>query len=317
MQTHPDPMASQRRFALDVLVGASEAMIELRRQVERAAAMADDVLLQGEPGTGKELAARVIHERSGNRGPFIKVESRAPAGVLDSRLFGPKTPKSTLFLRDVGDLPTRMQAQLRDALEERNRTGPESGGRAPFSEVRIVAASSRNLSEACRAGTFFEPLFQRLAANTIEVPPLRVRRDDIPLLLEHFLDELKGDLSHHVESFSPAALEILARRNWAGNVGELYEYVRTTVILAKVKVIEPMDLWLPRGVEDVGVEPWNLGYRELRRRVLLRFEADFVGRVLKAAGGNVSMAARLAKIDRKHLWRLIQRTGIRLERLEK
>jgi two-component system response regulator GlrR len=288
-------------------------MVGLRTFVEVASMTKVDVLLLGEPGTGKELAARVIHDHGGSRGPFIKVESRAPAGVLDSRLFGAKMPESTLFVYDIADLPARAQAQLRDALDERDR----SPGKAPFSDVRLVAASSRDLAAAVKAGTFLEPLWQRLAEHSIEVAPLRARREDIPLLLEHFLTELRAELGHQVETFSPEAVEILTRRNWAGNVGELYEYVRTTTILSKSKTIEPVDLWLPRGAEDVGFEPWNLGYRELRRRVLLRFEADFVSRILKAAGGNVSMAARLAKIDRKHLWRLIQRTGIRLERLEK
>jgi two-component system response regulator GlrR len=314
MQTYSEAVGRQARFALDVLIGKGDRMLELRAFVERAASSKVDVLLLGEPGTGKELAARVIHDQGGSRGPFIKVESRAPAGVLDSRLFGPKMPESTLFLYDVGDLPARVQAQLREALDERDR----SSGKAPFSDVRLVAASSRDLAAATQAGTFLEPLWQRLSERSIELAPLRARREDIPLLLEHFLVELRGELGHQVETFSPEAVEILSRRHWTGNVGELYEYVRTTTILsAKAKVIEPMDLWLPRGVEDVGFEPWNLGYRELRRRVLLRFEADFVSRILKAAGGNVSMAARLAKIDRKHLWRLIQRTGIRLERLEK
>jgi two-component system response regulator GlrR len=128
---------------------------------------------------------------------------------------------------------------------------------------------------------------------------------------------LREQADHHIERFSPGAEEVLTRRSWKGNVRELYDYVRTTVELSSAKVIEPMDLWLPRTVDEPGTETWELGYRVLRKRVLLQFEADFVARVLKASSGNVSMAARLAKIDRKHLWRLIQRTGIRLERFGK
>jgi DNA-binding NtrC family response regulator len=309
--SHPVPRVTH--FDPDVLVGASEALLELRQFVERAASVRDDVLLQGEPGTGKELAARVIHHGSRSEAPFVTIESSAPPGVLDSRLFGPKAAHSTLFLKEVGELSSRMQAQLELALEERDRSA-HVGGKALFSDVRLIVSSTHDLESAARAGTFFEPLFQRLSANMVSLAPLRARRTDIPLLLEHFVAELRPELGHQVEGFSPDSIEILARRNWVGNIRELYEYVRTTVILAKAKVIEPVDLWLPRGAEDSGGEPWNLGYRELRRRVLLRFEAEFVGRVLKAARGNVSMAARLAKIDRKHLWRLIQRTGIKLER---
>jgi two-component system response regulator GlrR len=317
MQTSPDSMARAVPFALDGLVGQSESMAEMRRRVEQAAISPGDVLLQGEPGTGKELVAHLLHELGGRRGPFIKIDGRAPSGVLDDKLFGPKGKDSTVYLFNVTDVPARTQAQLVQALEERERADHHQGAASPFSEVRLVVGASRDVLAASRAGKFLEPLLHRFSDNRIELPPLRSRREDIPLLLDHFLIELRRELGHEVERFAPESVEILARRYWAGNVDELFEYVRTTVVLVKAKVIEPVDLWLPRSVEEIGAEQWNLGYRELRRRVLLRFEADFVSRILKAAGGNVSMAARLAKIDRKHLWRLIQRTGIRLERLEK
>ena len=160
-------------------------------------------------------------------------------------------------------------------------------------------------------------LYERLATFTIQLAPLSSRREDIPLLLDHFLRLLRVQGVHRVERFSADAEEVLKHRSWKGNVRELRDYVRTTVELCSAKVIEPMDLWLPRTVDEPGTEPWELGYRVLRKRVLLQFEADFVARVLKASSGNVSMAARLAKIDRKHLWRLIQRTGTRLERFGK
>jgi two-component system response regulator GlrR len=206
---------------------------------------------------------------------------------------------------------------LRLALEERDAATGGSGhaGRPRFN-VRLISGSTHDLAVAHQKGSFDTGLYRRLSSFVIEVPPLRSRPEDIPLLVDHFLRILKRDLGHQVDSFSPAAIGVLTQKSWPGNVRELYEHVRTTVILSPTRVIEPSDLW-PRVGEEAGNEPWHFGYRELRKRVLLRFESDFVARMLKAAGGNVSLAARLAKIDRKHLWRLIQRTGIRLDRFDK
>src|SRR5262249_42609623 len=177
----------------------------------------------------------------------------------------------------------------------------------------LVCGSTTDLVAASRKGALDPGLLRRISGSVIHLPPLRSRREDIPLLVGHFLRLLKNDLGHQVDSFSPAALEVLIHKTWPANVRELYEHVRTTVIPSPTRIIEPADLW-PRPDEGPGSEPWHLGYRELRKRVLLRFETDFVARTLRAAGGNVSLAARIAKIDRKHLWRLIQRTGIKLDR---
>ncbi len=298
-----------------IIVGTSEAICEVRRLVEQAAARSCDVFLTGEPGTGKELVARVLHELQGTSAPFVRIDACSPPGVLDSKIFGPKPAGTSIFLHEVADLAPTLQEHLKLALEERDRKSPDET--TPFSSVRLSCSSTRDLVRAGRDGSFDAALHQRLSGFTIRMPTLRSRREDIPLLLEHFVHLVRRELGHDVEGFSPAAIEMLIRRSWLGNVRELYEYVRTTVVLSPTKIIEPMDLWLPRGIGEPGSEPWQLGYRELRKRVLLRFEADFVARVLKAASGNVSMAARLAKIDRKHLWRLIQRTGIRLEKFDK
>jgi two-component system nitrogen regulation response regulator GlnG len=297
-----------------VLVGNSEIMQEVRRLSAAAAASDCDVLITGDTGTGKEHIARAIHEQSGKAGPFLRVEGAAPPGVLDTELFGPKPPGTTLFLRDVAALSLPLQEQLRLARDPR-RSG-EHGGHPPFT-ARLVCSTSQDLPALIRQRAFDAALYERLSGLIIHLEPLNARRDDIPLLLEHFLRVRLEEVQHHVERFSQSSEEVLARRTWKGNVRELYDYVRTTVELCSAKVIEPMDLWLPRTADEPANEPWQLGYRVLRKRVLLQFEADFVARVLKASSGNVSMAARLAKIDRKHLWRLIQRTGIRLERFGK
>ena len=290
-------------------------MHEVRRLVELAAGQDCDVLIVGEPGTGKEEVARAIHARRGRSGPFRRVDAASSPGLLDTELFGPTPTGATLFLREVAALSAPLQEQLRLARgANRQRSG--DGTTPPFT-ARLVCSTSLDLPALVRQGAFDEDLYETLAAFTIKIPPLSERREDIPLLLAHFLERLREQGEHPVERFSPAAEEVLTRRSWPGNVRELWDYVRQTVDSSSAKVIEPMDLWLPRASDEPGAEPWQVGYRVLRKRVLLQFEADFVARVLKAASGNVSMAARMAKIDRKHLWRLIQRTGIRLERYGK
>jgi DNA-binding NtrC family response regulator len=302
------------RPTLEAIIGATELMREVRKSVALAASRGSDVLVTGEPGTGKELVARVIHfQGSGSKSPFLRIEASAPPGELDGKLFGHKPPHTTIYLSEVGELAPALQPHLRAALEERDSSGHAKGAR--FAHVRLVCGSTGDLAAASRKGHFDVGLLRRISAASIELPPLRSRREDIPLLVAHFLRLLKSDLGHPVESFSPGALEVLTQKSWAGNVRELFEQVRTTVILSPTRVIEPADLW-PRLGADPG-EPWHLGYRDLRKQVLLRFETDFVARMLKAAGGNVSHAARLAKIDRKHLWRLIQRTGIRLDKFDR
>jgi two-component system response regulator GlrR len=307
------------RDALNAIVGSTDLMREVRRLVALAASRSLDVFVRGEPGTGKELVARAIHALvAGPKTPFLRIEAGAPPGELDSKLFGPKLPHATIYLREIGDLAPALQQHLRQALDERDAaaSGEGHGGGRPRFNVRLVSGSTHDLGGTHQKGAFDAALYRRLSTFVIQLPPLRSRREDIPLLVDHFLRLLKRDLGHQVDSFSPAAMGVLMQKNWSGNVRELYEHVRTTVILSPTRVIEPSDLW-PRAGEEASVEPWHLGYRELRKRVLLRFETDFVTRMLKTAGGNVSLAARLAKIDRKHLWRLIQRTGIRLDRFDK
>jgi DNA-binding NtrC family response regulator len=293
-----------------ILVGESAAMQEVRRLASVAAASDCDVLITGDPGTGKEHVARAIHELSGRRGPFFLVEGAAPPGVLDTELYGPKPPNTTIFLRDVAALSAPLQEQLHLSRKHATR----GNGKAPHFSARLICGTSQDLPALIRQRVFDQDLYEGLARFTIHLPALNAHREDVPALLAHFLELLREQTDHCLERFSTAAEEVLMRRSWKGNVRELCDYVRTTAELSSAKVIEPMDLWLPRTADEAGSEPWQLGYRVLRKRVLLQFEADFVARVLKASSGNVSMAARLAKIDRKHLWRLIQRTGIRLER---
>jgi DNA-binding NtrC family response regulator len=315
MSIQPPRFDPHRREGLDLTMGTSGPMEQARRAVETAAASTTDLVIVGDAGVGKELIARTIHARSGRKGPFVRIEGDAAPGVIESRLFGPKASGATVYLNEVGELSGRLQAQLRTALEARSR-GSSSQGKSPLYGVRLIAASTRDLDEAVRQGSFDRGLHDRISQLCITVPALRTRPDDIPHLIDHFLAVLRAEMGHQVESFSPSAIDVLSRRSWPGNVRELYGNVRMTVVLSPARIIEPADLW-PQSGQEPESEPYHLSFRDLRKRVLQRFERDFVARVLATAGGNVSMAARLAKIDRKHLWRLIQRTGIRLERFDK
>jgi two-component system response regulator GlrR len=301
---------AQARAQPTPIVGESVRIQEVRRLAAVAAKCVGDILITGDPGTGKAHVARAIHQLSCRPGPFFCVETSAPAALLDAELFGPRPPGTTLFLHDIAALPLPLQEQLR-ATRERETN---DHGKASVLTTRLICGTSQDLPSLLGQHVFDEGLYERLAAFTIHLPTLNSHREDVPLLLAHFLGVLREETVHPIERFSAAAEEVLMRRSWKGNVRELCDYVRTTAELCSAKVIEPMDLWLPRTADEQSSEPWESGYRVLRKRVLLQFEADFVARVLKASSGNVSMAARLAKIDRKHLWRLIQRTGIRLER---
>jgi DNA-binding NtrC family response regulator len=320
------PRASRRKG--DVIVGNSGAIVEVHRLIDLAAPRDTDVLMTGENGTGKELVARTLHAQSPrSAGPFVVVDCGAiPPDFLENELFGQTRPGfsssrsaqfglihaahgGTLFLDEVGELSLGAQTKLLRFLQDREYR-PVGSTRPVRADVRMLFATNRDLQRAVRQGEFRKDLYYRLSTLTIGLPGLRHRRLDIPLLVDHFVRTLRDDIGHNVERFSPEAMAVLMQRPWPGNVRELYNFTRTTVVLATERVIEPAHLWSPPEADTLPGDPLELGYAELRRRILAHFEADFVATVLKAAGGNISLAARLAKVDRKHLWRLMQRAGV-------
>lgn len=326
-QSVAPPSRGQRRKG-DVIVGTSRAIREVHRLIELAAPREIDVLVTGESGTGKELVARTLHAQSRRTsGPFVVVDCSAiPPDLLENELFGhargaytgAQGPQvglveaargGTLFLDEIGELPLAAQAKLLRLLQEREYR-PLGSAKAMRADVRMIFATNRDLQASVRAGEFRRDLFYRLAGLTIDLPPLRARTEDVPLLVEHFLRALREPLAHEVERFSAAAMSALAERRWPGNVRELYNCTRTTIVLTHAAVIEPEHLWFPPEPEGSGPDALELGYAALRRRALARFEEEFVAAVLGAAGGNISLAARLGKIDRKHLWRLMRRARV-------
>ena len=232
------------------IVGRSAALRRVLRQLEVVAPTDSGVLIQGETGTGKELIAEAIHNRSPRRDrPFIKVNCAAiPSGLLESELFGHEkgaftgaimrkpgrfelADKGTLFLDEVGDIPLELQAKLLRVLQEREfeRLGST---RTQKVDVRVIAATHRDLKQMVAEGTFRSDLYYRLHVFPLSLPPLRDRREDIPLIVRHFVDKYCRQMNRHIETVSSRAWEVLTNYAWPGNVRELQNFIERAVILS-------------------------------------------------------------------------------------
>ncbi|MCC6898105.1 MAG: sigma 54-dependent Fis family transcriptional regulator [Polyangiaceae bacterium] len=311
------------------LLGASPSMRRLMAQVTRVAIVPVPVLLIGESVTGKELVARALHEHSPRKaGPLVVVDSGALApGVVMSELFGhergsftgadrqhlgafERADGGTLFLDEIGELPTELQPQLLGALERRQFR--RVGGQADINvDVRVIAATNRDLRAEVNSGRFRLDLYHRLAVVEMRLPPLRERVEDIPLLVRHFLTEC-GHEGPTETVISPADLATLATYRWPGNIRELRNWVEATVAMGESPALSDDGASSARA--DAGDDAHlALAYKDARNVVLGRFEQKYLARLIAKAGGNVSEAARRAKMDRSYLIKLLQRHGLRGE----
>jgi DNA-binding NtrC family response regulator len=296
------------------LVGRSAAMRQIQALVDRVAPGDSAVLITGEPGTGKEIVARTIRKLSPRRDkPFVAVDCEALAGPhFESELFGrvaasPAGPGpatygrlesangGTIFFDEIADLEPQIQARLLRLMQEREFVRLGSAAVVPI-DVRVLAATSRDLSEEIRAGRFREDLYYRLCAVSIVLPPLRQRVDDIAPLAEHFLAEFNRRPGRRLR-FCDEAMGLLLAHGWPGNVRELRNTVERAVILARGDEIQPADLSWIAGAAGA---PDALSTR------LDDVERDHIERVLRECGGNRSAAARALGIDRKTLWRKLK-----------
>ena len=300
---------------------AMEAVFGLARAAARSPST---VLLLGESGTGKELLARAIHAESPRRGgPFVPVSCAAlTETLLESELFGYEkgaftgaaarragkfeaADRGTLFLDEIGDISPKLQMDLLRVLED--RCFVRVGGNAPIQvDVRIVAATNRDLARAVREGSFRDDLYYRLNVVAVTLPPLRERREDIPLLVEHFLERLDAEMGRRVDGVSAEALALLMAHPWPGNVRELRNVLERAMVVATGPVLQARDLGLPAPPAGSG-SPGE---------ALLSLD-DVVGRhvaaVLRGTRGNVSEAARVLGIDRVTLYHKLKKYGIRRE----
>ncbi|HET6438282.1 MAG TPA: sigma-54 dependent transcriptional regulator [Anaeromyxobacter sp.] len=328
------PSAGQPE-AFHNLVGRSGPMREAFGLLEKAAALDITVLLLGETGTGKELAARAVHYHSGRRERrFVPVNCGAlPAELVESELFGhakgaftgaatakpglfEEAEGGTLFLDEVGELPLPAQVKLNRALQEKEvrRVGDNQPIRV---DVRVIAATHRDLREQSRAGRFREDLFYRLNVFPVALPALRERAEDVPLLAHHFLGKHAWALRRDRTGFAPEALERLCGYAWPGNVRELENAVERAVALSAGQRIELSDL--PAEVAEAAPGPVpadpaglaKLPYREAVAEARDRTSRDYLVALLAEFGGNVTRAAERAGLERESLHRLLRKHGIR------
>lgn len=256
----------KERYAPSNIIGRSKAMLGVFEMIEKAAPGNSTVLVTGESGTGKELIAKAIHQSSPRcDNPFISVNCMAlNPGVLESELFGHEkgsftgavarkrgrfeaADKGTLFLDEIGELSQDMQVKLLRVIQE--RTIERVGGIEPISvDIRIVAATNKNLKKAVETGEFREDLFYRLNVVSIEVPPLRERREDIPFLTNHFLEKYSSDNNKSFEGFSSSAMDYLSAYEWPGNVRQLQNVIERCVVLSSGTQIKSEDL--PSEIKD-------------------------------------------------------------------
>jgi two-component system, NtrC family, response regulator AtoC len=316
---------------LQDIVGKSGVMLDVYKLVARVAGSTATVLVEGESGTGKELVARSIHTHSPRaNAPFVPVNCTAlTESLLESELFGhargaftgavgskrglfEAAHGGTLFLDEIGDMGPKMQAQLLRTLQD-GEVRPVGGSEAIRVDVRIVCATNKNLEDEVKAGHFREDLYFRINVVTVQLPPLRDRREDIPSLVAHFLNKTARRERREAAAMSPEALRLLTAYGWPGNVRELENAIERAVAVAKGGVVLPSDLppevggsaavGVPGGVSvaDGGIIADRPTLGELERR--------YIQLVLSECAGNKKKAAEKLGIDRRTLYRALERGG--------
>ncbi len=305
-----------------LVVGRSPAMVEVYRTVARVATSRSTVLIEGESGTGKELIAAALHRHSDRAGGrFVAVDCGSLTDtLLESELFGyvrgaftgavgdkkglfEEANGGTIFLDEIGDIGPSMQAKLLRVLQEYDvkRVG---GQEWIHVDVRVVAATNRNLEQLVQQGTFREDLFYRLKVVTITLPPLRDRREDIPLLAEHFVRRYAERSGKGVTRITPEAMQLLTEHAWPGNIRELEHSIERAVALANGQVLTPDDLAQElRGSIDATLFRGAPTLEEVKRR--------YLAHVLQETGGNISRAATILGVERRSLQRMLRRYGLR------
>ena len=302
------------------IVSRSNVMAELLAEAKLVAASQASILIRGESGSGKELLARAIHNASSREGrPFVAVNCGAiPEPLLESELFGhvkgaftgavanhrglfQAAHGGTLFLDEIGDMPLPLQVKLLRVLQER-LVRPVGASEAIPVDVRILSATHRDLDAAMAEGQFREDLYYRLNVVTLALPTLAERREDIPLLAQHFLSKLADKYDKRLNGFAPDALKALSTAAWPGNVRQLHNVVEQVSALATTPLI-PLSL-VQRALRVPSMEVLN--YAQARQR----FEHEYLVGLLKLTDGNVADAARLADRNRTEFYRLLQKHGL-------
>ncbi len=319
------------------LLGEGRAYQKLLEEIRQVAPYKTNVLITGESGTGKELVARTVHELSPRaEGAWVAINCSAiPHDLMESELFGyvkgaftgaagnrsgrlEQAQGGTLFLDEIGDLDMGLQAKLLRVLQEREFS-PLGSDLVRAIDVRVIAATNRNLKELVRQGRFRDDLFYRLDVYSIVVPPLRQRADDVPLLAMHFLQEIAADTDKAVRGFTPAAMDELIRYAWPGNIRELRNAVERALLSCKDSEIDKADLPYAirpeavgdsagaSGLERMADQDLDVWLEEVERRAILQ--------ALEACNGVQVQAARRLGISERSLWHRIKKLNIQISRV--
>jgi two-component system, NtrC family, nitrogen regulation response regulator NtrX len=325
----------RRRVGKHTLVWTSEIMRRAMAQIERVAASESRVCIYGETGTGKELVARTLHEKSPRaNGPFVTLNCAAvPAELIESELFGhekgsftgatqrhtgkfEQAHRGTLFLDEIGDMPQAMQAKLLRVLEE-GEVERIGSGKPTTVDVRVVVATHRNLEQLVEAGGFRRDLYHRVVVFPVELPPLRQRLNDLPALVEHFARQVSAQNGWKPVPFTQDAIEALATYQWPGNIRELRNIVERLLLLADQEVdVEAVRLALPSSTskQHSGIAPSTDTTGPLAERVLA-FERAAVLAELDRNHKHITQTAKALGLERSHLYKKCQQLGIDLQNL--
>jgi DNA-binding NtrC family response regulator len=327
----PTERASSRPSA--DFIGSGPAMQKVFTRIDQVAATDVDVLILGETGTGKELVARSIHDRSHRANEaFVAVDCGAiPENLLESEFFGHERGAftgadsrrigllehangGTFFLDEVGELPLLLQAKLLRSLQERKLR--RVGGRDEIAiDIRVIAATARHLEQMIREKTFREDLFYRINVVRIDLPPLRERGDDLGLLIEYFAQRYSREMGKAVVGITPEAYQVLSHYRWPGNVRELQNVIRRGIALTSGSLISlddlPDEIVASAGLmETASTEGTATGFFAERERFVQKFERDYLRNLLQNHQGNVKSAAIEAGLPRGTLYRLMKNHGI-------
>ena len=318
-----------KHFDRQNIIGQSPAMINLLETVAQVAPSEATVLIAGESGTGKELIAGAIHYNSSRKdGPFVKLNCAAiTETLLESELFGHEKGAFTgadrrkegrfyqahggsLFLDEVSEMSLIMQVKLLRVLQEREFTRV-GGEKTIHVDVRVIAATNKNLSDLISKGEFREDLYYRLNVVDMEIPPLRKRQEDIPLLAQHFLELFAAKNNKKIKGFTPQALDLLIRHDWPGNVRELMNAVERTVVLSRSDYLSEKDFPMFAGTALNDGAASNTSIINIKGdKPLEEVEKATILKTLEAAGGNKSEAARRLGITRKTLHKKLKSYGV-------
>lgn len=312
------------------ILGKSKAIQNILQMIDKVAPLDTRVLITGENGTGKELVARAIHKKSERKDkPFVEVNCAAiPNELIESELFGHEkgsftgavqqrigrfelAHKGTIFLDEVGDMSLQAQAKVLRAIED-SKIERVGGGKKIDVDVRLIAATNKNLKDEIAKGNFREDLYHRLNVIPIEVPPLRERLEDIPILVEHFADDISQKHKKPLTKFSEDAIKILQNQPWTGNVRELRNIVERIIIIVDKKEITSKDINFmfsdnQQSVDEL-VDTSN-SFQEFKEKA----ERAFILKQLRANDWNISKTAEILDIQRSHLYNKMKKYGIEKE----